>query len=147
MKKIKEFYIKYREVINYLFFGGCTTLVSWGTYALFVDTCGMDVRLGNVLSWVCAVVFAYVTNKLWVFFSRRRSFTEALREAGEFFLSRAGTGVVEILGLPLLMRLGLDQPLFGVEGLWAKIAVTIVVIILNYFLSKYIVFRKQNKNG
>ena len=145
MKKIKSLYLKYREIINYLFFGGCTTLVSWGTYALFVGGCGLNIMPGKILSWVCAVAFAYVTNKLWVFFSRQKDAATLLREAAEFFISRAATGVVEIGGLPLLMKLGLNQSLFGVEGLWANIVVTIIVIILNYFLSKYFVFRKREK--
>jgi len=145
MKKIKNLYLKYREIINYLFFGGCTTLVSWATYALFVGGCGMGVVPGKILSWICAVVFAYVTNKLWVFFSQQKDAAMLLREAIEFFASRAATGVVEIGGLPLLMSLGLDQPLFGVKGFWANIVVTVIVIILNYFLSKYLVFRKKEK--
>jgi len=145
MKKIKSLYFKYREIINYLFFGGCTTLVSWGTYALFVGVCGMGVMPGKILSWICAVAFAYVTNKLWVFFSQQKDAATLLREAAEFFASRAATGAVEIVGLLLLMKLGLDQPLFGVKGFWANIVVTIIVVILNYFLSKYLVFRKKEE--
>ena len=134
---------KHWEVISYLFFGGCTTLVSWVTYVLFVGTLAMPLMAGKILSWVCAVTFAFVTNKLWVFRSTAMDGKTLLRETVEFFASRVATGVVEVLGLPLLMKLGLDQALFGVEGFAANIVVCIVVIVLNYIVSKFLVFRKE----
>jgi len=145
MNKILELYKKHREIINYIVFGGCTTLVSWATYALFVGGMDMEILAGKILSWICAVSFAFVTNKLWVFFSRAVDWKTWLREGVEFFASRAATGVVEVLGLPVLMKLGLDASLFGVEGFAANIVVTVVVIILNYIVSKFLVFRKKNK--
>lgn len=144
MNKILELYKKHREIINYIVFGGCTTLVSWATYALFVGGMDMEILIGKILSWICAVSFAFVTNKLWVFFSRAVDWKTWLREGVEFFASRAATGVVEVLGLPALMKLGLDASLFGVEGFAANIVVTVVVIILNYIVSKFLVFRKKN---
>lgn len=135
---------KHWEVISYLFFGGCTTLVSWVTYALFVGTLAMPLMTGKILSWVCAVTFAFVTNKLWVFRSKAMDGPTLIRETAEFFGSRVATGVVEVLGLPLLMKLGLDQALFGVEGFAANLVVTVVVIVLNYIVSKFLVFRKNN---
>ena len=143
MKKIKELYEKYREIINYLIFGGLTTVVSLLTYALFVDLCGLGVVVGKVLSWICAVTFAFITNKLWVFSSKSMDGKTLLREAAGFFGSRVATGVVEIGGLPLLMKAGLDQAWFGVEGFAANVAVTVIVVILNYVLSKFLVFRKK----
>ena len=144
MKRILELYKKHREIINYIVFGGCTTLVSWATYALFVGGMDMEILAGKILSWICAVSFAFVTNKLWVFFSKAVDWKTWLREGVEFFASRAATGVVEVLGLPALMKLGLDASLFGVEGFAANIVVTVVVIILNYIVSKFLVFRKKN---
>lgn len=144
MNKILELYKKHREIINYIVFGGCTTLVSWATYALFVGGMDMEILAGKILSWICAVSFAFVTNKLWVFFSKAVDWKTWLREGVEFFASRAATGVVEVLGLPALMKLGLDASLFGVEGFAANIVVTVVVIILNYIVSKFLVFRKKN---
>ena len=129
MEKLKDLLAKYREVISYLFFGGLTTL---GT------------NVGNVLSWVCAVSFAFVTNKLWVFNSKSWAWPAWLKEAGAFFAGRIFSGVVELGGLPLLMWMGLDQPLLGIEGFAAKVTISVVVIILNYFLSKFLVFRKKN---
>ncbi len=141
--KLKALYLRYREPVNYLFFGGLTTLVSWGVYALAVGWLDMPVTPGNLLSWVCAVSFAFVTNKLWVFDSKSWAFPQWLKEAGAFYAGRIFSGLVELGGLPLLMWLGLDQTLFGVEGFAAKVVISIVVIILNYFLSKFIAFRKK----
>ncbi|MCD8087705.1 MAG: GtrA family protein [Oscillospiraceae bacterium] len=143
MQKLKALITKYREAVSYLIFGGLTTLVSLGTYALFVGVLGLPVTGGNVLSWICAVAFAFVTNKLWVFRSQGRGLTAWLLEAVKFVAGRLTTGAVELLGLPLLMRLGLDQTIFGVEGAAAKIVVTVVVIVLNYFISKFLVFRHK----
>ncbi len=142
-EKLLALYRKYREIVNYLFFGGLTTLVSWVTYALGVGALKMGVTPANVFSWVCAVSFAFVTNKLWVFQSKSWAWPGWLKEAGSFVAGRLFSGAVELGGLPLLMRLGLDQPLFGVEGFAAKVVISIVVIILNYIISKLFVFRKK----
>ena len=145
MKKIRELFQKYREVILYLVFGGATTFVSWATYALFVGPMHLGLMPGKIASWICAVSFAFVTNKIWVFDSRAWTWPLWLREAGEFFAGRIFSGVVEVGGLPLLIRLGLDQTLFGVEGFVANMAISVVVIILNYFISKFIVFRRKKE--
>jgi len=144
-KKLWALIEKHWEILSYLFFGGCTTVVSIVTYSLFVGPVAMPLVPGKILSWVCAVVFAFVTNKLWVFRSKAMDAKTLLREGGEFFGSRIATGVAEVIGLPLLIRLGLDQTLFGVEGFVANAVVTVVVILLNYILSKFIVFRKKNE--
>ncbi len=145
MKKLRDLYRRHREIVNYLLFGAATTAVSWIAYALGVGALGMGVNGGNVFSWVCAVAFAFVTNKLWVFDSRSWAWPAWLKEAAAFVGGRAFTGLLELVGLPLLIRLGLDQTLLGVEGFAAKVVTTIVVIILNYFLSKFIAFRKGHK--
>ena len=69
MEKIRNLFVKYKELILYLVFGGLTTLVSWGSYAL-LELSGLSVTVANALSWVCAVAFAFVTNKLFVFESK-----------------------------------------------------------------------------
>ncbi len=143
MDKLKSLYLKYREVISYLFFGGLTTVVSWGTYALFVGALHLGVNAGNILSWICAVSFAFVTNKLWVFQSRSWQWPLWLKEAAAFFGGRIFSGLIEVGGLPLLIKMGLNQSLFGVEGSAAKLVVSVVVTILNYVISKLLVFQKK----
>lgn len=145
METLKNLYFKHKEIINYLLFGGMTTVVSWGTYSLFVKAIGMSVGVGNILSWICAVLFAFVTNKLFVFESKTWQPATALREFVSFIGARLATGVIEWFGVPYFSTHGLTHPLFGVKGLLAKVVVSIVVIILNYLFSKFLVFFKKDK--
>ena len=147
MEKIKALFLKYKEIIMYLIFGGCTTLVSWGSYALFVKGLGISITVGNILSWVCAVAFAFVTNKLWVFESKSWSPKTILKEVSTFVSARIFTGVLEWFGVPGLVKLGLDQTIFGVDGMWSKVIVSIAVVILNYVFSKLIVFAKRSEKA
>ena len=135
------------EVIRYLVMGGLTTVVSWGTYALFAKNLGMGITASNILSWVCAVIFAYLTNKVWVFHSYSWKIGLIVREVALFISARLMTGVIEMAGVPLLVKAGLNQKLFGVKGMLAKVAVSILVVILNYVFSKLIIFRKKEKQA
>lgn len=149
MEMIKKLFRKYRELIVYFITGVLTTLVNWVVYALCVQTIGWSVAVSNALAWIAAVVFAYITNKLWVFQSYSWKPGFILREALLFVSSRILTGIFEIAAVPLLVRLGLSQPFFGVKGMWAKILVSVIVMVLNYVFSKLIVFRtkKDKKPG
>lgn len=152
MKKIKELFLKYKEIIMYLIFGVLTTVVSWGSYALFEILLGLFISdvivlssVANVLSWIIAVLFAFVTNKLWVFESKSWKGSVLVKELGSFVGSRLLTGVLEWFGVPLLMLIGLDQPILGIEGMLAKVLISVIVVILNYVLSKLLVFRNKKK--
>ena len=147
--KIKALFTRYREIISYIFWGAMTTAVSFLTYSLFtlLFTAFLGttaaVTIANVLSWVCAVLFAFISNKLWVFDSKSFEKAVVLPEFLKFLSSRIATGVIEIAGLPLLMLLGLGGALFGIEGLLAKLIINVIVIILNYVFSKLLIFKKQ----
>lgn len=160
-KEWKSLYSEYREICNYIFFGVLTTVVSFGTYYLFrfifPDENSVPVFLRWVfnltsvfnaesttvlpvfLSWLCAVSFAYVTNRIWVFESRARGIHIAA-EIGKFFGARVLTLFIDIL----IMLLMVD--LTGIRGIWweffAKAVDSVVVLVLNYIFSKLIVFRK-----
>ena len=140
-KTLCKLYHTYKEAIDYLFWGGMTTVVSWGSYSIFV-LLGASVFWGNVLSWVCAVLFAFVTNKLWVFQSKSWAGDVLLPELGKFLSSRVATGVFEMVAVPALVALGLNQTIFGIDGMVSKVLVSVVVVILNYILSKLFVFKK-----
>ncbi len=99
--------------------------------------------IANFTAWTAGVVVAFVTNKLWVFESRIKTAGGILKELMLFTASRLITGVIEWFGLPLVIILGLNQTLFGVEGFLAKILISILVVILNYIFSKLIVFKKK----
>ena len=138
MKKIKRLLLKYKEVIMYLIFGVATTLVNWVVYSLLMT-------ISNAIAWFTAVVFAYITNKLFVFESKSWNVAGVWKEVVKFFGARIATGVIEIGGLPLLYYIGVKQSLFGVEGFVAKILVSVIVVILNYVFSKIFVFNKKDK--
>lgn len=147
MQKITSLFLQYREIISYLIFGVLSMILNWLVFSLLVKGFGMDHGLSytvaNILSWVCAVLFAFVTNKLFVFESRTWSFRIAGREVISFLGARIFTGIIEWIGVPFFTTHGLGTPLFGVRGLWAKVIVTTVVVILNYIFSKYWIFIKQ----
>lgn len=134
MKKLWE---KYKEYILYILFGAVTTVVNYGVYALCVRAFGMGVVISNIIAWILAVIVAYVTNKLWVFDSKSRELKIVGREFGEFVLGRLATLVIET-GL-----LWIFVDLLHVNDLIMKIITNIIVVILNYIFSKFIIFRKK----
>lgn len=140
MQRIKDLFIKYKEVIMYLIFGVATTLVNWIVYSLLMKTSVINMTVSNAIAWFAAVVFAYITNKIFVFESKSWNPAEVWKEVVKFFGARIATGVIEIVGLPLLYYIGVKQSIFGVEGFLAKILVSVIVVILNYVFSKIFVF-------
>lgn len=138
---MKKFLRKHREVIAYFFFGAGTSLANVLLYAAFVPILG--ITLSNAIAWLGAVIFAFVTNKLFVFNSKSWAWKTLLKETGTFLGARIFSGILEIVLPTVLFYVGLDQDLFGIEGFLAKIIVSVIVIILNYVLSKRIVFRKK----
>jgi putative flippase GtrA len=146
MSAMKYFFTKHKEGILYIMFGGCTVLVSWATYALFVWM-GIDLNISNILSWVCGVSFAFVVNKWFVFLSRSVEKKVLAKEMISFFILRGGTGIFAWIAFPILCSFGLDQPFFGTAGLIARIIVSIIEIVLNYVASKFIVFKKKEENA
>lgn len=141
MHKWKELFTAYREIIMYLIVGVITTVFNWVVYAVFVKW--MPMAVANALSWFVTVVFAYVTNKIFVFDSRSWNLQIVIKEAVAFFGARAATGVFEVVAQPTFYALGLKQSIFGVKGLWAKVLTSAIVMVLNYICSKLFVFREK----
>ena len=148
IKRIKAFVKEHKEGVLYLVFGALTTLVSILSFALFNALLGDERYLiSNLISWIIAVVFAFFTNKHLVFASRSNDKKTLLSEGGKFLGAR-----VLSLGLEeLILWIMLD--LFGMESLLllgivtgeiiAKTVATVVVVVVNYFLSKFIIFKKK----
>ena len=139
---MKHWLRTHKELILYLLFGAATTLVNWVVYSLLQWFTPLPVTVCNGIAWCAAVAFAFVTNKLYVFESKSRKKTTLIREIVSFVGSRLLTGLLEIFLPGLLIRAGLNGTVFGIEGAAAKAVVTVLVIVLNYVLSKWIVFRK-----
>ena len=139
MDKIKALFIKYREVISYLFFGGLTTVVNYAAYLLtapFFNT----TTIPTAIAWVLAVIFAYVTNRIFVFHSQARGAKVLLREILSFFGARVLSGIVDV-GIMWVFadHLGFNDKLM-------KLASNVFVVIFNYIASKLIIFRKSGKD-
>lgn len=139
---MKKLYYKYEEIINYLIFGILTTIISVITYLFFANIIfsiknDLTIQISNVLSWICAVTFAYITNRKYVFKSKIKG-KKQIKEAMNFFLSRIFSLIVDMLMMYILFSI------IHMDDTIAKLLVQIVVVILNYLLSKIIVFKKNN---
>lgn len=134
---IKELYKKYKSVILYVFFGGCTTLINIVTYWLCYNKLGIKNVPSTIIAWVAAVLFAFVTNKLFVFESRGRSKSRTLYELVSFFGCRMLTGALDVG----IMAFAVDYMHWN--GLLWKILSNVLVLVSNYFASKFIIFKKK----
>lgn len=125
---------KYKALILYGIFGVTTTIINVVSYALLLFI-GINVQIAVVVSWLLAVIVAYFTNRIWVFNSGAVTKLELLREFISFMLARLATLVVEMVIIWFGVQLLNQDPI-----VW-KIIDNIVVIILNYIISKLIVFK------
>ena len=138
---------KNRELITYIIFGLLTTLVNWVVYSLLVELLSLPLTASNAIAWFAAVLFAFITNKIYVFNSKSRKLSLILREATTFFCSRLLSGIIEVFLPTLLFSVGLNQSLLGIKGFASKLAVSVIVIVLNYVTSKFIVFNTKMKGN
>lgn len=145
MKTIGKLLKTYREPLLYLVFGVLTTAVSflsagagkWVLERLHADG-SVVATVSTVFSWICAVTFAYVTNRRFVFESRAAGRTAVLKEALAFYGGRVTTLLFETA----FMWVG--NLLFREEGYWwVKIAANVIILVLNYLISKLFVFKKS----
>ena len=151
---IKSLLIKYKELITYGVFGVATTVVNFGTFKLAGVILGSELYLlSNVIAWVVCVIFAYITNKLWVFESKSLKLEVVMKELVSFFAARGFSFIIEEGGLFLLVDIaGLsDYTLqllgFGISGtMISKMIVGLIVVIINYFFSKLVIFRKDKRD-
>ncbi len=126
----------YKEIILYVFFGGMTTIVNLVSYALFTRLLNINDYVAIFLSWVLAVFFAYITNKIWVFESQSREFKELFREITSFAAARVAT-----LGLEyVVMFIGVD--ILFINDMLVKVFAQVLVIVANYLFSKLFIFKK-----
>ena len=126
-------YEKHKQVLLYLFFGGLTTVVSIGSFAL--ADMFLNELVANVISWILAVTFAYLTNRVWVFGSKAKG-REVAKEALSFYTARLTTlGAEELLIFVFVTQLSCN-------GLLIKILAQILILVGNYLLSKFLIFKK-----
>lgn len=131
--------IKYREIISYIIVGGLTTVVSLASYYIcvltFLDPAdAVQLQAANVLSWICAVTFAYFTNRRFVFEMEQK---QNIREAARFFGARVTTLFIDMASMAVMVSV------LGINDKVAKILVQFIVLVLNYVFSKFFVFIKK----
>ena len=134
---LKEIWDKYGNVIPYLFFGVCTTAVNVVSYWVCAYPLAFGIMTSTILAWVLAVFFAYVTNRKWVFHGEAHGAKKIGKEMALFFACRLGTGLIDWLCMLVFAEW------LGLNDVVIKSAADIIVIILNYLASKFVVFRKQ----
>lgn len=126
---------KYREALLYLFFGGCTTLVNIVAFYI-IRKFGVSTYITNIIAWFLSVVFAFITNKLFVFESKNTSIKDSFKECFSFFLFR----VISLVFDMGIMYLLID--LLNINEMVSKVFSNIFVIIINYVFSKLFIFKK-----
>ena len=129
-----EIYKKYKMLILYLIFGGLTTLLNIGTYLFFYHLVKIGNVPSNIIAWIAGVIFAFITNKIYVFESKSKSI---FYEITTFLACRLGTGLID-LGI---MFVTVDILIWNATLM--KIISNVIVIILNFVFSKLIVFKKK----
>ena len=134
LNRMEPFYREHKEILLYLFFGGLTFVVSIATYAFFIRVLGADALVANLFSWIFAVSFAYITNRTWVFESNATGRQAVLKEMGKFFSGRIATLLVEELILLVFIKW------LHFDNMAVKVVAQVVVILLNYVISKLWVF-------
>ena len=134
LNKLLNLYKKYKEIINYLIFGVLTTLISIVNYAIFTKVFHIDYLISNVLSWIIAVLFAYITNKIYVFESKSK---KNIKEITSFFFFRVVSLIIEMIILYIFVDI------LHIDDLVTKIIAQVIVIVSNYIFSKLFVFKKN----
>jgi len=134
---IKRLLIKYKRFIYYVVFGVLTTLINIGVYALAYKTMQLDNVPSNIIAWIVAILFAFVVDKIYVFEANNMELRNVLYELVKFIGARLTTGGFDLV----IMFVGVD----GLHGpaIIIKVAANIMVIILNYVLSKLVVFKNK----
>ena len=137
MNKLIE---EYKEIIRYLIVGILTTIVSLGSYYILVLTVlnpnsALQLQLANIISWIAAVTFAYITNRMFVFNSHRRDW---LNEAIAFYSSRIVTLLADVLIMFVMVTL------LKYNDKIMKLLVQVIVTVGNYILSKIFVFKEKS---
>ncbi len=151
LKKFEPLYKKNKQILLYIFFGGLTTVISFGSFfilsafidipsiELFGKSIDMSLTVVNVISWICAVTFSYITSRIWVFESHSEGKKAIFKEAMSFCGGRVFTLVIETI----MLNVGVNT--FSINKNLMKILATIVVLILNYIISKMLVFKKTSE--
>ncbi len=139
VKLIKNLIDKYKEIILYLIFGVLTTAVNYIIYFVFSNILCVHYLMSNIIAWILSVIFAYITNRIYVFNSKSKG-KNKINEFITFVGARVFSGIMETV----IMYVGVD--LLNINDLIIKLTANILVIILNYIFSKLFIFKKSKNS-
>lgn len=139
MEFIIKIYRKYKEAVDYLFWGGVAFVLSTVLFYLFANVMDIYEQIANILSWIICVIFTYFTNRTFVFRSKVKGLKNIFKEFKDFVTARVITLVMENAILFVMIDL------LSINNMISKLAGQFVVIVSNYFLSKLWIFKKANK--
>lgn len=134
----RPFYINYKEMLLYVLFGGITTIISVFTFTIVYEFFSINEHVANVISWLLAVLFAFVTNRTWVFKDTLDNNSSVLVQAISFYAGRFATLVVE----ELIIFVFISKLNFNAVSV--KVATQVIILVLNYLVSKFFVFRQRS---
>lgn len=139
MRKTKKYLIKVinRETILYIVFGIATTLINFSVFAVLNKAFLLPWKESNIAAWIVAVIFAFFTNKYYVFSSKSTEKKKLIWEFSTFISARLLSLLVEYIGLFIMIDM------CHIEELISKVVINVIVIIVNYIFSKFITFRKK----
>ena len=137
MENLKELLIKYKDVVFYIIFGILTTIINIGSFYILHSLLHWEENISNIIAITLAVLVAYFTNKDLVFHSQAKGSREKIIEFFKFILGRLFTMIVEYVGCLLLFEYA------PIPAIISKCGMTIIVIILNFFISKFFAFKKK----
>lgn len=135
LNKLIQLFLRHRELLLYLFFGGLTFVISIVTFAVFNISMNINEHTANIMSWTIAVLFSFFTNRIWVFAAPTDSIRTLIKQIIMFFCGRVATLIIEEIILFIFITW------LGFSNMIIKIAAQIVVIVTNYIISKLIVFK------
>ena len=137
LKKLADWYRAHREGMRYLVFGALSTVLNIVVFAICAKVANLSTTVSNTIAWIIAVLFAYVTNKIYVFNSKTTGVQDLVREIIAFFGARIVTLIIETVFLWVVI----DK--LGFNSILMKIISNVIVIILNFVFSKIFIFKKD----
>lgn len=140
MEFIGKIYRKYKEAIDYLFWGGVAFVLSMVLFYLFANVMNIYEQIANILSWIICVIFTYITNRTFVFQSKVKGIKNIFKEFKDFVTARLLTLVMENVILFVMIDL------LTFNNMVSKLVGQFVVIVSNYFLSKLWIFKKKKND-
>ena len=141
--KLADIYLEHQEGMRYLVFGVLSTIVNILVFSILYSLVQLSTTASNVIAWIISVIFAYITNKLWVFDSKVNDMKDLIKEVMSFIGARVFTLVIETI----LLNVTID--ILGWNSVLMKIISNIIVIIMNFVFSKLFIFKKSKgeENG